>query len=150
LDFSWTEQFISATVDVALFAQNVVVAAESKGLGCCYIGGVRNDLNEVTQLLGLPKYVYPVFGLCLGVPDQDPAPKPRLPVDVVLHENKYDLSAGKHALIDFYDAHVKEYYNKRTNGRLVQTWSKQMLIQSSSETRSYIRKYLVNQGFMDK
>ena len=37
------EQFIIATVDTALYAQNVVVAAESKGLGICYIGAIRND-----------------------------------------------------------------------------------------------------------
>jgi len=41
-----TEHFIIATVDVALFAQNCAIAAESMGLGICYIGGIRNDPNE--------------------------------------------------------------------------------------------------------
>ena len=150
LDFGWAEQFISATVDVALFAQNVVIAAEGLGLGCCYIGGVRNDSEQVTSLLELPKRVYPVFGLCIGVPDQSPAPKPRLPVNVVLHQDKYQLSDNEHVLIDIYDTHVKEYYRQRTKGRLVQTWSEQMLTQSSSETRSYLRGFLINQGFNNK
>ncbi|MGB1106796.1 MAG: oxygen-insensitive NADPH nitroreductase, partial [Candidatus Puniceispirillaceae bacterium] len=74
-----TEQFIIATVDTALYAQNMVVAAESVGLGICYIGALRNDPARVTELLDLPQQVYPVFGLCLGFPDQDPEVKPRLP-----------------------------------------------------------------------
>ena len=150
IDYGWTEQFISATVDVALFAQNVVIAAESKGLGCCYIGGVRNDLEQVTQLLKLPNRVYPVFGLCIGVPDQDPGPKPRLPVASVLHENQYQLSEVGHQLIDDYDAHVEDYYTKRTKGRLIQTWSQQMAKQARNETRTYMKEYLIKQGFIDK
>ena len=55
------EQFIIATVDTALYAQNVVVAAESKGLGICYIGAIRNDPSLATSLLDLPENVYPVF-----------------------------------------------------------------------------------------
>ena len=65
-----TEHFIIATVDVALSAQNAVVAAESLGLGICYIGGIRNNPAEVSALLELPEQVYPVFGLCLGYPAQ--------------------------------------------------------------------------------
>ena len=71
-DYGWTEQFLAASIDVALFAQNVVVGAESLGLGACYIGGIRNDPERVSSLLSLPKLVYPVFGLCLGYPDQEP------------------------------------------------------------------------------
>lgn len=150
VDYGWTEQFISATVDVALFAQNVVIAAESKGLGCCYIGGVRNDLEQVTQLFKLPKRVYPVFGLCIGVPDQDPELKPRLPVNAILHENEYRFSELEHQLLDDYDEHVKRYYDKRTKGRLIQTWSQQMTKQARNETRTYIKDYLLKQGFIDK
>ena len=62
----FTEQFIISTVDTALLAQNVVIAAESAGLGICYIGAIRNNPQKATDLLELPKNVYPVFGLCLG------------------------------------------------------------------------------------
>ena len=72
----YTEHFLIATVDVALMAQNLVIAAESAGLGICYIGGIRNDPAQMVNLLQLPKGVYPVFGLCLGYPDQDPEVKP--------------------------------------------------------------------------
>jgi len=73
-----TEHFMIATIDVALAAQNAVIAAESLGLGICYIGGLRNNPAAVSDLLSLPDQVYPVFGLCLGHPAQDPEVKPRL------------------------------------------------------------------------
>ena len=76
----FTEQFITASLDCGLFAQNLVVAAESLGLGIVYIGGLRNNIAEVADLLELPDLVYPVFGMCLGYPDQNPEVKPRLPV----------------------------------------------------------------------
>ena len=87
----FTEQFIIATVDAALVAQNIVVASESAGLGICYIGALRNNPSEVSTVLDLPHDTYPVFGLCLGWPDQDPEVKPRLPIDVVLRENSYGI-----------------------------------------------------------
>ena len=150
VEFFWTEKFISATVDVALFAQNVVIAAESEGLGCCYIGGVRNDLRKVTELLNLPNCIFPVFGLCVGIPDQDPLAKPRLPIESLIFENKYNYSEKKDELIDRYDSTIAEYYALRTKGRLKHTWSEQMLHQFTVETRSYIKKYLIKQGFIEK
>tara|TARA_R110002072_G_scaffold106055_3_gene231496 strand:+ start:5385 stop:6071 length:687 start_codon:yes stop_codon:yes gene_type:complete len=59
----YTEQFITATVDVALFAQNVMTAAQSLGIEGVYIGGIRNNIAEVSNLLELPTLVYPVFGI---------------------------------------------------------------------------------------
>ena len=149
-DYSWTEQFIAASVDVALFAQNSVIAAESLGLGCCYIGGIRNKPELVTELLSLPQLVYPVFGLCVGFPDQEPLPKPRLPTGAVLHENAY-VSANKHELLlDEYDEHIKQYYINRSKGRLEHTWSEQMYTQSLNQTRPRIRNSLNDKGFAVK
>jgi nitroreductase len=101
-----TEHFMIATIDCALAAQNAVVAAESLGLGICYIGGVRNDPQQVADLLELPDQVYPVFGMCLGWPDQDPDLKPRLPLSVTLKEETYDESNDV-AGIDAYDEHMR-------------------------------------------
>ncbi len=146
-DFSSIEQFISASVDVALFAQNVVIAAQSAGLGCCYIGGIRNDPHRVTQLLNLPSLVYPVFGLCLGYPDQDPESKPRLPIEVQLHENAYNLDAGSHELIDRYDDDVRLYYERRSRGKMKTSWTEQMSKQERSQKREFMKEYIQKQGF---
>ena len=48
-----------------LFAQNLVIAAESKGFGICYIGGVRNEPAAISQLFELPTGVFPLFAITL-------------------------------------------------------------------------------------
>jgi len=147
-DFSqgMTEHFIIATVDVALFAQNCVVAAESLGMGICYIGGLRNNPADVSSLLKLPENVYPVFGLCIGYPEQDPEVKPRLPMDAVLMHEQYDSSALAPG-IDTYDEHIREYYRSRTGGKKDSCWSEEMRALVGKESRPHMRGFLQSKGF---
>lgn len=144
-----TEHMIIATVDVALFAQNVVIAAESNGLGICYIGALRNNPAKVTELLALPEGVYPVFGLCLGYPDQNPETKPRLPLSLVLKENTYDDSQAP-SVLTAYDEEVRDYYRTRTGGNKDTCWSQQMSDTLSKEARPHMAEFLKSQGFMLK
>ncbi len=145
----FTEQFIIATVDVALFAQNLVIAAESVGLGICYIGGLRNNPQEVAELLALPKGVYPVFGLCLGYPDQNPEVKPRLPLPVVLKQERYNEDGDADAIAD-YDERIREYYATRTGGGHGISWSEQVATLLSEKSRPHMRDFLAGQGFLFK
>lgn len=142
----FTEHFIIATVDVALMAQSLVTAAESVGLGICYIGGIRNNPREVSELLRLPGGVYPVFGLCLGYPDQDPEVKPRLPVSVIVKDEVYN-EAGDAAAIAEYDERVREYYRLRTGGGHGISWSQQVTTLLSEKSRPHMREFLAEQGF---
>ncbi len=73
------EQLLLGVVDTAMMAQNALTAAESLGLGGVYIGGLRNNIEAVTELLKLPQHVLPLFGLCLGWPADNPDLKPRPP-----------------------------------------------------------------------
>lgn len=66
------EQLLLGVVDTAMMAQNALTAAESLGLGGVYIGGLRNNIEAVTELLKLPQHVLPLFGLCLGWPADNP------------------------------------------------------------------------------
>ena len=137
----FTEQFIIATVDTALYAQNVVVAAESQDLGICYIGAIRNDPTLATDLLNLPQNVYPVFGLCIGYPAEDPEVKPRLPVSVIVKENVYD-SNDEQEQIDRYDEIIRRYYAERSGNNKSQSWSEQMSGLLSSQARPHMRAFL--------
>ena len=141
-----TEQFIIATVDVALAAQNAVVAAEAQGYGICYIGAVRNDPQVVADLLVLPEHVYPVFGLCIGLPDQDPEVKPRLPVDLVLKRDVYD-DAGERERIEAYDDQMRAYYRTRTGGTKESSWTEEMARLVDGERRPHMRDFLSRRGF---
>ena len=146
LSAGMTEHFMIATVDCALAAQNAVVAAESLGLGICYTGGIRNDPQQVADLLELPAQVYPVFGLCLGWPDQDPDLKPRLPLSVTLKEETYDESNDV-AGIETYDKRMRTYYRERTGGKVDRTWSSDMSALLGKESRPHMREFLARRGF---
>ncbi|MGB3225788.1 MAG: oxygen-insensitive NADPH nitroreductase [Desulforhopalus sp.] len=143
----YTEQFLTASIDCALFAQNMLVAAESVGLGGCYIGAIRNRIAEVDRLLGLPELVYPVFGLCLGYPAQDPEPKPRLPLPVVLKQEQYDDTSDT-TFIKNYDKSVREYYRTRTGGTKDSSWSEQISEMLEKESRPHMLGYLNSKGFL--
>ncbi len=144
-----TEHFIIATVDVALFAQNVALAAESAGLGICYIGAVRNDPQRASELLELPHGVYPVFGMCIGKPAQDPEVKPRLPLPVVLKQDVY-RDEGDAAIIAEYDERVRAYYQSRTGNPKEQCWSEQMSGLLGREARPHMREFLSKRGFLQR
>lgn len=143
----YTEHFIIATVDVALMAQNVAIAAESLGLGICYIGGLRNDPNAVSELLELPDQVYPVFGFCLGYPDQEVDLRPRLPLSVVVKQERYTADDDRETIAG-YDKLVEEYYLKRLGGSKAMSWSKQVSGLTGKEARPHMLSYLQGKGFL--
>jgi nitroreductase len=145
----YTEQFLTASVDCALFAQNLLVAAESIGLGGCYIGAIRNNIARVDELLSLPEKVYPVFGMCLGYPAQDPETKPRLPVEVILKQETYDDKKDRD-LIATYDNKVRRYYHSRTDGKKDDSWSEQISGMLVKEARPHMLGYLRSKGFLLK
>ncbi|WP_417579856.1 oxygen-insensitive NADPH nitroreductase [Nitrincola sp.] len=145
----FTEQFITATVDCGLFAQNCAIAAESLGLGVVYIGGIRNQIARVSELLALPELVYPVFGMCIGHPDQDPEIKPRLPLSVVLKQDSYDDSNDADSIRE-YDLAVRDYYRSRTGGTKEMSWSEQISGMLVKEARPHMLDFLHSKGFLKR
>ncbi|MGD7024913.1 oxygen-insensitive NADPH nitroreductase [Rossellomorea vietnamensis] len=143
-----TEKFMVALIDAALAAQNASVAAESMGLGICYIGGIRNDLGAVSEVLEIPDRVIPLFGLAVGVPDEDNDLKPRRPLSHVYHENTYRSDKETVAKeLEEYDETVASYYHERTNGQRVDTWSAQMARMLSGKKRMYMKEFVEKKKF---
>jgi len=146
IDFSFAENLLVGSIDVALFAQNVAIAAESKGYGICYIGGVRNAPEEISELLSLPKGVVPMFAMTIGVPDEANGVKPRLPVDAIIHENGYD--ADKYdEIIPAYDETMNDYYLSRGSNRKDAAWSDSMADFLGAPKRTHMKDFLKKQGF---
>lgn len=143
----FTEQFITATVDCALFAQNVITAAQSVGVEGVYIGGIRNSIQAVTDLLELPDLVYPVFGMCLGYPAQNPEVKPRLPLSVIVKKDQYEDSDDKRNIGE-YDKQVREYYRTRTGGNKDDSWSEQIAEMLVKEARPHMKPFLESRGYL--
>ncbi len=102
------ESIMVGSVDIGLSMQNVITAAESLGLGTVCIGSIRNDPATIIELLELPKYTYPVVGLCLGYPEDRSKLKPRLDKATYCHFEKYSGENLKDA-IDSYDELIVQY-----------------------------------------
>ncbi len=81
--------FVTAAIDALLVAQNVTIAAESSGLGCCYLGTTTYLAQKIIDILKLPVGVVPITTLTIGWPDEMPDQPDRLPLEAVIHEEFY-------------------------------------------------------------
>lgn len=140
------ENIIVGTTDVAIFSQNLAIAAESKGYGICYIGGVRNNPLEISELLNLPTHVFPVFAMTMGIPNEKHEVKPRLPVEAILHENSYD-SEKYNTLLPAYDKTMDDYYSTRSSNQKVLNWTKAMTNFLKEPRRTHLKEFLQMKGF---
>ncbi len=139
------ESIMVACVDVGLASGNAIAVAESLGYGIVPIGGVRREPDKVIELLELPKYVYPIMGLCIGMPDEKHDKKPRLPIQAVVHHETYNKD--QMVDIDLYDDMINQYLMERSGGKKDTNWSKQL---SELYSRVYYPKVyptLKQQGF---
>jgi nitroreductase len=142
----FVEQLLIGAIDGALMAQNALLAAQSLGLGGVYIGGIRNNPAAVSEALGLPHQVIPLFGLCLGHPAQEPEQKPRLPRALVVHENHYSAELDR-PLLAQYDQQIQSYYEARSSNNKQQTWSSQIQSILGKEARPFMQEFLQSKGF---
>lgn len=87
--------FLTAAIDALLAAQNAAVAAEAHGLGICYVGTAPYQAEELIEFFGLPCGVVPVTALAIGYPAEDPGQCERLPMEAVVHRERYDDVGGE-------------------------------------------------------
>jgi FMN reductase (NADPH) len=103
---AYVENFLICVLDVGIAAQNGALAAESLGLGICYLGSIRNNTQAVIDLLKFPRLVFPVVGMTVGYPAAPPPIRPRLATSAILSWGTYapasdaDLAAYDQAMID--------------------------------------------------
>jgi nitroreductase len=99
--------FMTAAIDALLASQNCALAAEEHGLGICYLGTTTYNADKIIDILELPRAVVPVATLVAGYPADSPELTDRLPLEAVIHNEKYSnyspddinrLYAGKEAL----------------------------------------------------
>ena len=146
----YVEEFIVGIVDAALAAQSAAIAAESLGLGCCYIGAMRNHPERVAAELGLPPMVFAVFGMVVGYPDpaRETGVKPRLPRPVVLHREQYGTPSPMPE-ISRYNATARDF--QREQGMREQDWTQQSMDRVKDKAalrgRDRMREALRNLGF---
>ena len=90
--------FLTGTVDAVIAAQTISLAAESVGLGICYLGTTWWAADKIIEMMELPKWVLPVTSLVVGYPAEDPALRDRLPLDLIVHQEKYQRLSDEEIL----------------------------------------------------
>jgi len=81
--------FLIAYADLMCASQNVVILAQSLGLGSVYIGTIQDNTEEARAYFALPEYVLPMMLLCLGYPKSVPKTMPKLNPEILIHREKY-------------------------------------------------------------
>jgi FMN reductase (NADPH) len=148
------ENFLLAVVDTAIAGQNAGLAAESLGLGFCYIGAIRNNPHDVIQLLELPRLTFPVFGMTLGWPVRQPLVRPRLSLDAILHWERYDPQ-GEEIHLQDYDQEmiatgIYRWRQVSTDDPIPEEqygWTEHSARGVSQVLRPHLREVLLEQGF---
>jgi len=149
------EGFFNASIDAALAMQTMIICAESVGLGVCPISVIRNEVDKVASVLGLPDLVFPVAGLCLGYPSGEGFVSLRLPRGVTTHADRYDDSALA-AGIDDYDRrrnaiHAIPKEQQRSNAEFGEAafygWSEDKARQAAKAEGAAFPPYLRAHGF---
>lgn len=113
---------IVGIVDASLAMMSAVVAAEACGLGTCCVGYTRTAApSEISTLLNLPKGVFLVCGLAIGIPRETPDLKPKQTADLLIHKNRYRNDDLTGELLE-YDATVTDYNNSRSGAKSGNDW----------------------------
>jgi nitroreductase len=110
-----------ALQDASYMAENMVVAAESLGLGSCYIGHALMIAKTLKKQLKLPDGVFPFVMLAMGYPDENPSVKPRYPLDYVLFEGEYpklDARRVKAAMKSMDEYYPREGYYRKLKAKI--------------------------------
>lgn len=136
------QSFIASAIDALLTAQTFAIAAESKGLGICYLGTATYNAGEIIDILKLPKLVVPITAITVGYPAETPNLPDRLPLEAVVHHEIYK---------DFTAESIDRLYAEKENSEFYKNFvaenNKQTLAQVFTDVR-YTRKN--NEFFSDK
>jgi nitroreductase len=147
--------FFTAAIDALLVAQTVCVAAESEGLGICYLGTTTYMAHKIIEVLKIPGGVVPVTTVTIGWPAEHPEQVDRLPLDAVIHKEVYS---------DYSDEDIDRFFKEkeeRSDSRIfIKENSKETLAQVFTDIRykksdnvyfsGMLLQVLKDQGFMDQ
>jgi nitroreductase len=149
------EGFFNASIDAALAMQTMILCAESAGLGVCPISVIRNEVDKVAAVLGLPDLVFPVAGLCLGYPQGEGFVSLRLPRRVTTHTDRYDDGALAEGIGDYdqrrHAIHAIPKEQQRSNAEFGEAafygWSEDKARQAAKAEGAAFPPYLRSHGF---
>ena len=152
-DFGPLGKLIPSVIDAALAAENMMLAAESLGLGAVFIGSIWDVMKKVAAILQVPKDVLPMLLLCIGYPDEMPPRRPRWPLKAVLHENRYIMPSRK-LMEQYYRKANKELvemeYFRKGVGSWAKHWQRKFPQKGVEKWERILKRDLTELGFLPK
>lgn len=144
------DRFLVAASDALLASQNMMIAAESMGLGGVFLGSILNEADQIIELLNLPELTFPILGIALGYPDQKPQIKPRLPQEFMHFQDSYPKYSNLNEKLADYDGIVHQYYDLRDANRRVDYFTKQITdgMNRKHPGRMKLLEHIQKQGFI--
>jgi nitroreductase len=107
--------------DAAYMAENMVMAAESLGLGSCFLGGAVYEAEQIAEAFKLPPRVLPLVGLVMGYPAEEFPPRPRYPLWFTLFEDEYPAFSDEQvaeAMKVMDDGYLAQGYYRKQNAKI--------------------------------
>ena len=132
-----------AISDTNIAAQNAVTAAESLGIGSCYIGDIMENYEVHRELLKLPEYVFPAAMLVFGYPtdQQKERAKPRrADMEHIVHENGYrEMDAAE--LRELFSIRSEKTYEDYMKAFCDRKYNSEFSVEMSRSVREYLKQY---------
>jgi len=119
------QSFMATTIDTLLAAQTFCIAAESVGLGICYLGTTTYNAGEIIDILNLPKLVVPITTITVGYPEIMPEQTDRLPLEAIVHYETYH---------DFTSTDIDQLYSEKENSQFY----KDFIAENNKETLAQV------------
>lgn len=142
-----SDRFFQGWTDAAIAAQNMVAAAELGGFGTVFFGSILNNVPKMIELLKLPELTFPLVGVGIGVPNQKPQLKPRMPREANVFDDSYTVFDSYLELLEDYDEEMEQYYDMRDTNRRVDSFTKQVAGKKAVPLRQKLIQQAEAQGF---
>jgi nitroreductase len=78
---------IAAAANVSIAVEHIVLQAVEIGLGTCWVRWYEDE--KVKEILDIPDHIEVMALLPVGIPDEEPSPRPRLCLDNIVYSEKY-------------------------------------------------------------
>jgi len=164
-NFNNFEGFLVAAFDAMLLSQSVALGFEAHGLGICYLGTTLDACDRIAEFLELPETCFPVTSLVVGVPDENPGKRNRLPLRALIHEETYQRPSDELLLQYFAQREIRGWRRYRDGNEemaremdrlgittLAQFYTSELKYppETTLESSSRIRDLLTRQGFDER
>ncbi|MFL1781067.1 Nitroreductase family protein [Candidatus Hepatincolaceae symbiont of Richtersius coronifer] len=138
------DSLVVSSFDAGMAMAGGMLAAEKLGLGAVPIYEIREDYEQVSMILELPKYTLPLVGLCIGYPNHNKNKKPKLPLPTFKHEEKYQKGRLEN-YISAYDEEIVHYL--KANNLSNKNWTSEVSDLYKKQPSKALNNFLIKQKF---